>query len=217
MERRQFLTTALAATAATTVCTQSELAMAKGRRKRVKHPPWAKVQAENAATLKALLKPTPGKPLLKWEWLVMHHTAAEYASLKGVSNYHRRRFRDPLGIQYHFLIGNGKRAPRGLIQVARWAHQERAIHLFKPEGAPHAVTVCLTGNLEKRHLHKEEFEAITLLGRVLTQGLGIPIERVTTHRGVDGRLTQCPGKHFPLKRFTKALVVAPVAPTVKPG
>jgi len=30
-------------------------------------------------------------------------------------------------------------------------------------------------------------------------------EAMTTHRGIDGRLTQCPGKNFPLAAIKAAL------------
>jgi len=203
MKRREFVTCAL-----TGLLLPPSVAFARRKRKRVKHPPWAEVQKANAATLTGIMTPPKGKKMLQWDWLIVHHTAAEYASLKGISSYHAKRFEDPLGIQYHFLIGNGKKAPRGLIQIARWQHQERAIHLFKPELAPRAVTVCLTGNLEKRKIYKEEFAALVALGKVLTKGLKIPRDKISTHRGIDGRLTQCPGKHFPLTRFKDA--VAPI-------
>lgn len=143
--------------------------------------------------------------ILRWEWIVIHHTAVEHGSLKGISRYHRKRFDDPLGIQYHFLVNNGKKQPIGLIEPARWVHQARGIHLFHPERAPRGIAISLMGNFEKRQLKRRELEPLVELTRALMKGCGIDVAHVTTHRQVDGRLTQCPGKHFPTKRFLSML------------
>ncbi len=166
-----------------------------------------KTEQHNARVLAGLFELK--QPLLRWQGIVVHHTAAPYASLAGIDRYHRKRFDDPLGIEYHFLIGNGKKAPAGKIEVARWQHQARSIHLFKPEKAPEAIAICLVGNFEETRPHPRQIEALTALTRTLMQRLKIPVEKVTTHTGVDGRLTQCPGKRFPTKRFLKSLRAQP--------
>ena len=174
-----------------------------------RRPPrgWAATQAANAQLLAQVM--SPPKPLLEWQWIVIHHTAAPWATLKGIGRYHKKRFEDPLGIQYHFLIGNGKKAAAGLIMDGRWQHQERAIHLFKPEGAPRAIAICLVGNYETtKRVPRRQLDALVDLTSALVKGCGVPVDRITTHRGVDGRLTQCPGKHFPLKRFKKRVADA---------
>ena len=95
------------------------------------------------------------------------------------------------------LARAGLAGPEGWIEPARWPHQARAIHLFKPWLAPDAVAVSLIGNFEERRPRERQLEPGVELVRGLTTRLSIPPERVTTHRRVDGRLTQCPGKHFP--------------------
>ena len=173
------------------------------------------IAAENQKTLAGLF--TLDEPLLDWDWVVIHHTAAEYASKKGIDRYHKKRFEDPLGTQYHFLIHNGKKGgPRGLIELARWPHQARSIHLFKPEGAPRAITICLVGNFEKRKVPRSMLNAAADLTATLTKRFSIPLDHITTHRGVDGRLTQCPGKYFKVKRFRK-LVAARATSSPPPG
>lgn len=181
--------------------------------------PKPTVAERNRATIAGLFD--LDRPLLAWEGIVIHHTAAEYASKAGIDRYHRKRFDDELGTQYHFLIHNGKKGPKGLIEAARWAHQARSIHLFKPEGAPYAITICLIGNFEERKVPKRMMESTVQLTQALSQRFAIPPERLTTHRGVDGRLTQCPGKHFSVSKWKAAVLrdqtppqnVLPAAPT----
>jgi hypothetical protein len=165
------------------------------------------VAARNAAVLAALA--APGPALRAWSWIVVHHTAAEYATLPGIDRYHRTRFGDPLGAEYHFVINNGKkdgeRRPAGLIEPARWRFQVPAAHLFKPENAPDSLAVCLVGNFETRALPAVMLAALTDLTRALMKLCAIPVERVSTHRVVDEKLTQCPGKLFPRDEFLRAL------------
>ena len=173
------------------------------------HAPPA-VAADDTAThnrgvLDALLDLPEGVEPLDWQWIVVHHTATKKASLEGLDRYHRRHFEDPLGCQYHFVVNNGKKAPRGWIHVARWRHQARAIHLFHPERAPRAIAVCLVGNFEEKKVPAAMLDSTVALTRALMTACAIPVERVTTHRRVDGRLTQCPGKHFPFDAFVARL------------
>lgn len=144
-------------------------------------------------------------PLYAWERIVVHHTATMAGSLAGIDRYHRNHFGDPLGAEYHFVINNGRKLPMGWIEVARWRHQVPAWHLFHPERAPAGVAICLVGNFEKTELADGQLEALVDLSAALMRGLSIDVDHVTTHRGVDGILTQCPGKHFPRARFIERL------------
>jgi len=163
--------------------------------------------AHNTALLAGLA--APGPPLRRWQWLVVHHTAAEFATLEGIDRYHRTRFGDPLGAEYHFVINNGRkdgaRRPVGMIEVARWRHQQPAWHLFKPDNAPASLAICLVGNFETRPLPPEMLAALTELSRALMQLCAIPLAQVSTHRVVDEKLTQCPGQHFPREAFLRGL------------
>ncbi|MBI5607396.1 MAG: N-acetylmuramoyl-L-alanine amidase [Deltaproteobacteria bacterium] len=137
----------------------------------------------------------------KWRYIVIHHTAAEHDSLEGISAGHATRFRDPLGIQYHFLIGNGRSAPDGAIQLARWKHRAQSIHLFHPERAPRAITVSIQGNLHERAPSPAQMLAVETLVRRLMQVYAIPVDRISTNTNADGRATVCPGKFFPIDRL----------------
>lgn len=165
------------------------------------------VASRNAAVLAGLAD--PGVALRTWRWIVVHHTAAEFATLPGIDRYHRTHFGDPLGAEYHFIINNGKKdranLPIGLIEPARWRFQEPAWHLFKPDNAPQSIAICLVGNFEKRALPAEMLGPLTELTRGLMKLCGIPREQVSTHRVVDEKMTQCPGKLFPREAFLAAL------------
>lgn len=165
--------------------------------------PPTDTEAHNRAVIGGLL--AVEGPVLAWEWIVVHHTATRKASVAGIDRYHRKRFEDPLGCQYHFVINNGKKLPVGWIEVARWRHQARGVHLFHPERAPRGLAVCLVGNFEETRLPRAMLDSLVLLTRALMSACDIPAERVTTHRAVDGRLTQCPGKHFPRQRYLSRL------------
>ncbi len=142
-----------------------------------------------------------------WKWIVIHHTASGGASVAGLDAYHRRRFDDELGAEYHFVVNNGVKGPDGAIQLARWRHQVPAMHLFHPERAPESLAIVLVGNFEtKGPPSGAQMQALGQLTRTLMAKFEIPSDRVTTHRGVDGRLTQCPGQHFSLEALKKQLL-----------
>jgi hypothetical protein len=170
---------------------------------RPSQPGRVDVKTHNASVIDGLFNPRPTLPI---KGIVVHHTATKSASLKGISRYHAKRFDDPLGIQYHFLIQNGRRTlPVGSIEVGRWKHQARAIHLFKPQRQPESVAICLVGNFEETRLPGKMLDPLVALCQAFVTHYKIPLSAVTTHTGVDGRLTQCPGKHFPRALFLKRL------------
>ncbi len=211
MRRRRFFSQASGAltlgAAALGLPGLSSLALAKARSRRKPAVPYAETRERNRAMFEGMFE--LDVPLLDFDWIVVHHTAAEYATLEGIDRYHRNHFGDPLGAEYHFVINNGKKRPVekpiGLVEQARWRYQEWAGHLFHPERAPGSCAICLIGNFETRALPEEMLDACVELTRVLMTRFNIPVERVTTHRGVDRRLTQCPGKHFPREEFLKRL------------
>lgn len=151
---------------------------------------------EHNARLLTDLANLPADEGLAYESLVVHHTAAESATLAGIDRYHRNHFCDPLGAEYHFVIGNGRREPMGRILAARWRHQEWAAHLFHPERIPPSIAVCLIGNFHERRLPPPMADALVELLAVLAARRGVEVDAITEHRTVDRRLTACPGRHY---------------------
>lgn len=198
MRRRSFVRGAAGLTAGVTAAVTGGRVSAARKAKRPRDTrPYEEIREVNEAMVKELLAGARDgwRP---WQWIVVHHTAAEHASLEGIDRYHRNHFGDPLGAEYHFVINNGKRKAMGLVEPARWRYQELAAHLFHPERAPESLAICLIGNFEERPVPEEMTDALATLIRSLMGALSIPSSKVTSHRAVDGRLTQCPGKHFDL-------------------
>ncbi len=195
MHRRPFLHAALGA-AASALAPALPAAAASPRPARDRRT-YAEIRPMNDALFADLFAAAEA-PRRRWQGIVVHHSAAEYATLEGIDRYHRNHFGDPLGAEYHFVVNNGKKRPPGLVEPARWRYQELAAHLFHPERAPESLAVCLIGNFEERHVPSDMMDGLASLCRALMAELSIPLDRVTTHRAVDGRLTQCPGKHFDL-------------------
>ncbi len=162
------------------------------------------VERHNHRLLRDLFDDLPETDV-RWRHIVIHHTAVSTGTVERISRFHARKFEDPDGIQYHFVVGNGRGIPRGQIAPGRWPLQKRAIHLFKPERAPSAIAISLVGNYEVSEVPDPVYEATLALVQRLSATYNIPPERVTTHRRVDGRLTQCPGKNFPYDRLIKDL------------
>jgi len=206
MQRRKFMRSTVGGVAGATA-----IAALPGQARAAKKPrdrrPYAEINEVNRELIRDLLAAARDgwRP---WQWIVVHHTAAEHASLEGIDRYHRNHFGDPLGAEYHFVINNGKRKAMGLVEPARWRHQELAAHLFHPERAPESLALCLIGNFEERAVPEAMSDALAVLTRSLMDALEIPVSRVTSHRAVDGRLTQCPGKHFDLDELkARALAI----------
>lgn len=183
----------------------------RSKKKRKKKMTRAQVREHNAALLANLEDGLPRRDF-DWKYIVVHHTASEWSSLERIDRYHRQKFDDPDGIEYHFLIGNGKKRPEGFIELGRWKLQKLAIHLFKPEGAPQAIAISLVGNLHERKIRPAQYEALRDLVVELARRHKIPPENITTHTRVDGRLTVCPGRNFPFKRLRKDVTKALSAP-----
>ncbi|MEM1347418.1 MAG: peptidoglycan recognition family protein [Myxococcota bacterium] len=166
----------------------------------------AQVRAHNARVLATLGEGLERKEY-HWKYIVVHHTASEWSSFERIDRMHREKFDDPDGIQYHFLVGNGKKREAGYIERGRWGKQKLAIHLFRPEGAPDAIAISLVGNFHEREVPEAQMHALVELTRALAKRYDIPAERITSHTRVDGRLTVCPGKHFPFEAFLKRLAL----------
>lgn len=177
-----------------------------------KKAPAAAVAAQNEAVLARVRAGTLEGEELEWKHLVVHHTASEYSNVARIHRFHCKKFEDPDGIEYHFLIGNGRNMPDGYIAEGRWPLQKRSIHLFHPERAPGGIAIAMVGNFEERRPTRRQVEALTSLLTALAVRYEIPADRITTHRLVDGRLTQCPGKKLPFEKILARVQKARVAP-----
>ncbi len=168
----------------------------------------AEVAAANERTIATLFEGLPAAAPDAWNALVFHHSATAGGSKARFDVGHRRKFNDPDGMEYHFLIGSGVGSADGLIEVGdRWRKQIIAYHLFTRARDAGSIAICLVGNFELPGStpSKAQLAAVTALARALAARFNIAPQAVTTHRGIDGRLTQCPGKNFPLARLVARL------------
>ena len=167
----------------------------------------AEVAAANERTIATLFEGLPAAPGA-WSAMVFHHSATAGGSKARFDVGHRRKFNDPDGMEYHFLIGSGVGSADGLIEVGdRSRKQIIAYHLFTRARDAGSIAICLVGNFELPGStpSKAQLAAATALARALAARFGITPDAVTSHRGIDGRLTQCPGKNFPLARIVATL------------
>jgi hypothetical protein len=194
VRRRSVLVVALAALAVS--------APARAARR----PSPADVDAANERTIATLFDGLPAGE--SWNSIVFHHSATAGGSKQRFDAGHRRKFDDPVGMEYHFLIGSGVGSPDGLIEVGdRWRQQILAYHLFTHARDRGSIAICLVGNFELpgRTPSAAQLRAAAALTRALAARFHIAPDALTTHTGIDGRLTQCPGKNFPLARIKQAV------------
>ena len=174
----------------------------------------AEVAAANERTIATLFDGLPVAPQ-PWNAIVFHHSATAGGSKARFDVRHRRKFDDPDGMEYHFLIGSGIGSPDGLIEVGdRWRKQIIAYHLFTQSRDAGSIAICLVGNFELPGSVPSPAAraAAVMLARALAARYGIAPDAMTTHRGIDGRLTQCPGKNFPLAAIKATIPAVPGRP-----
>ncbi len=142
----------------------------------------------------------------RWRYIVLHHSATTHGSAAEFDRIHRQRGWDELG--YHFVIGNGRGAPDGLVQVgSRWPKQKHGAHCKvagHPEYNDQGIGVCLVGNFSKGLPTRRQLDSTGVLVRYLMARYGIPWSRVRGH----GQLkpTECPGLHFPYGEVRRRVV-----------
>lgn len=142
----------------------------------------------------------------RWKYIVIHHSAMNVGSAKGMDRYHREERHMENGLAYHFVIGNGNGMREGAIYVGRrWNEQLNGGHLAIEKLNATSIGICLVGNFEKGSPSKKQLDVLEALVRALQKKTRIPDKRVTTHKKIHPGHTQCPGKHFPINTFAKRL------------
>ncbi len=144
----------------------------------------------------------------RWKTIVIHHSASDKGNAALFDAYHRNvNGWEEMG--YHFVIGNGRGSPDGLIEVgSRWGKQKHGAHC-KSSGNfhnEHGIGICLVGNFENTGPSDAQMRSLIRLLRYLTGQTGIRPEQVVTHSGVTGK-TRCPGRNFRLLAVKQAIGV----------
>lgn len=151
----------------------------------------------------ALLVERVGEPMGVWRSIVVHHSATPGGSAAVFDRVHRARGWSSLG--YHFVIGSGRGAGDGEIEVGpRWRAQRQGAHA---QGMNvESIGVCLVGNFTDTSPTEKQMDALIELTRYLQQRFGIPRRRVFLHSEVSESGTLCPGDRFPAREFRAAIL-----------
>ncbi len=140
-----------------------------------------------------------------WRYIVIHHSDTTTGNAAIFDRYHRRRGMEN-GLAYHFVIGNGKGARDGEIEVGgRWRKQLHGGHVRNQGMNEVGIGVCLVGNFQKQRPSRKQMESLTRLVSYLMTKYNIPKRRVIGHRDVRGNPTSCPGKNLSIVELRKKL------------
>jgi LysM repeat protein len=141
-----------------------------------------------------------------WQNIVIHHSATDEGSGKGMDRYHREERHMENGLAYHFVVGNGRGMGDGEIYVgARWTKQLPGGHLAIEALNQVSLGICLVGDFEIRAPTRRQLDSLEALVRALQKKTAPKPAAVTSHRKIHPNHTKCPGKHFPLNGFLQRL------------
>jgi LysM repeat protein len=150
----------------------------------------------------AKIRVEPGK----WKYIVIHHSAAPNASVKGMDYYHRVERHMENGLAYHFVIGNGRSMKDGEIAIGhRWKAQLDGGHLASEALNKKAIGICMVGNYDEERPTKKQVESLHALVEFLLARCHLRADAVKTHQQINPIYTRCPGRNFPTKSFLKEL------------
>jgi LysM repeat protein len=156
------------------------------------------------ADLKTGLNATHVKPGT-WKYIVIHHSATDVGTLKGIDRYHREIGMEN-GLAYHFVIGNGRGIQDGKIAVGqRWTKQLQGGHLSSLALNEKSLGICLIGNFEHDRPTAKQMESLKALLLYLMDRCDLSTGAIQTHQEINTLHTRCPGRHFPEAEFKKAM------------
>ena len=152
---------------------------------------------------------------VEWGAIVVHHGGSTAGgSAVAMDRYQREVLRAAVGLVHHFVIGNGSGTADGAVEVTgTWARGVVTPHLFRRGDLPPAIAIALVGDLDAGPPTKAQQAALANLLAALAERRSIPVDRILTHREVEGRGTVCPGKHV---RKLDILDAAGILPKGKP-
>ncbi len=140
----------------------------------------------------------------KWIAVVVHHSATENGNAAIFDKMHREQYHWE-GIGYDFVIGNGTDSGDGQVEVTfRWRKQIPGAHCRATPNNwanKNGVGICLVGDFNRTVPTARQMQSLLKLIRFLQKRYGIPRSRIYGHNSTPGaRVTDCPGKRFPMAR-----------------
>jgi LysM repeat protein len=179
--------------------------VSSGSRPSGKKPPPASTHPVLPASIQASIDATT-VARGAWTNIVIHHSATNEGSGKGMDRYHREERNMENGLAYHFVIGNGNGMRDGEVFIgARWTKQLPGGHLAIEALNQISLGICLVGDFEKRAPTRRQLDSLEALVRSLQKKTAPQPVAVTSHRRIHPNHTKCPGRLFPLDTFLQRL------------
>jgi hypothetical protein len=150
---------------------------------------WEFLDDEMRSRLDALFEGTTGPPLV-----VIHSSATDTGSVAAFEDHFSRVKRDPMGMPWHFLIGNGRGMAAGRIHFSR--------RLAASAAAPERIELALVGDFNRRPPERSQLAALDEILDYLAAKAGPP--RVRLHREIANSPRGCPGARFPVEDLRRA-------------
>lgn len=143
----------------------------------------------------------PARTLHAWQWIVIHHSAAEVGSAAGIDRDHRNRGWE--GIGYHFVIGNGSGMPVGGIEWSfRWRLQRHGAHAATRDYNQTGIGICLIGNFQNEPPDPLQYaRAVDLVALLIEQIPELGPNQVIGHGEALDANTDCPGRYLDMDTF----------------
>lgn len=134
------------------------------------------------------------------EQIVLHHSGVTVRqSVEVIHNYHKNT-NGWSGIGYHFYVRTTGEIYRGRPENTVGAHAVGANY--------NSIGICFEGNFSKEKMGEKQIKAGQELIAYLKEKYGI--SKVVGHRDIDN--SECPGKDFPMDKFTNVKPSKPSKP-----
>jgi len=142
------------------------------------------VSMENVNDSRQVLFGTTAQPA-PWAGIVIHDSGSLEGSLTSIHKVHEKLGIGGLG--YHFVVGNGKGAADGQIEMGfRWQHQMAGAH-SSGEHADwfnrSAISICLVGDTDRQAPSEKQTRELLWLVRELQARFNIPSDRIYIQTG----------------------------------
>ncbi|UCG48585.1 MAG: N-acetylmuramoyl-L-alanine amidase [Phycisphaerales bacterium] len=140
----------------------------------------------------------------KWSAIIIHHSGTPNGNAAIFDRWHREGYNWD-GVGYDFVIGNGTDSQDGQVEVTfRWRQQRTGAHCKTPENWANeeGVGICLVGDFNYTSPTAKQMQSLAKLVRFLRRRYGISEVRIYGHKDTPGaRVTDCPGRNFPMDRL----------------
>ena len=148
----------------------------------------------------------PKRRLRNWEYIVVHHSGTSGGNAKVFDYYHTEERGMENGMAYHFVIGNGTDSGDGQIEVGnRWRRQLQGGHLASEMLNEISIGICLVGDFNRSRLGPRQAASLIELVQYLRKMMPEQRLKFRTHREINTRPTECPGRLFPTQALREIL------------